>query len=216
MYDDSEFTKGGEEEEMNKELLVFSSKRLIIRPLERKDYKAWKVGLEGTKAPQNAFDTDNCQFITPTNSTFLSILKNDKMRIAQGVTLNFFAFEKKTGDMVGGSQFWLIQRGDCQRATLGYSVLNQYWRKGYGFEIGDATIDHGIKVLGLNRIEAEILPENVQSIKLSEKLGMIKEGVKRKALFENGQWRDHVLLAITASDLGIVDRLPNATIKSIV
>jgi ribosomal-protein-alanine N-acetyltransferase len=144
------------------------------------------------------------------------MLKGDKLRISQGVTVNFYAFNSIDGKLIGTSQLWLIQRGDCQRATLGYSVLNQFWRQGYGYEIGEGTIRHGIKVLGLNRIEAEIIPENTKSIKLSQKLGMKSEGIRRQSLFENGKWLDHEVFAITASDLGIENRKPDPTFKSIV
>jgi ribosomal-protein-alanine N-acetyltransferase len=118
--------------------------------------------------------------------------------------------------MIGGSQLWLIQRGDCQRATLGYWVLNQFWNNGYGHEIGEGTIKQGIEVLALNRIEAEIIPQNIQSIRLSAKLGMKSEGIRRQSLFGNGKWLDHEVFAITASDLGLKNRHPDPAMKSIV
>lgn len=201
---------------MKKELLHFSTRRLHNRPLERKDFKTWQNGIFRTNPPMNEFDSYNKSTLKPTFSTFLEILREDKSRIASGITVNFYAFRKKENDLVGGSQLWLIQRGNCQRATLGYWVLNNFWQKGFGYELAEGTIKHGIEKLFLNRVETEILHTNNVSIVLSEKLGMTCEGIRRESLFENGDWQDHRIFAITASDLGLVHRPPKQDLKSIV
>jgi ribosomal-protein-alanine N-acetyltransferase len=125
-----------------------------------------------------------------------------------GETYNFFAFQKSDGRMVGGCQFWLVQRHECQRTSMGYWIFNNYWKQGFGFELANGLISHGLKKMKLNRIEAEILPDNTPSIELSKKLGMTFEGIRRNSMYFDGSWHDHAIYAITADDIGIVNRKP--------
>ena len=194
----------------------FHTNRLLVRPLCREDYQTWKGAIAATSEPQNEFDSYNKRFVSTTFDNFLKTLANDKKQLDQGITVNLYAFSEKSDELIGGGQYWLIQRGHCQRATIGYWILNNQWKRGFGFELAQGMIAHGLKKLKLNRLEAEILITNSPSIKLCDKLGMIAEGVRRQSLFENGKWRDHLVYAVTASDLGIVDRPPDITFKSIV
>ncbi len=56
------------------------------------------------------------------------------------------------------------------------------------------------ETLGLHRLEAACLPENVASQRLLHKLGFQEEGRARGYLRINGRWHDHVLFALLASD----------------
>jgi hypothetical protein len=72
---------------MKKELLTFSTNRLHLRPIERKDFKVWQSALKGTRPSQNTYDTYNSEGLHPSFSNFLNILQGDKLRISQGVTI---------------------------------------------------------------------------------------------------------------------------------
>ena len=52
----------------------------------------------------------------------------------------------------------------------------------------------------LHRLEANIQPENIPSIKLVEKLGFRKEGYSPRYLKINDVWCDHERWAITKED----------------
>ncbi|MCO4781043.1 MAG: GNAT family N-acetyltransferase [Candidatus Cloacimonetes bacterium] len=188
--------------------LKFQSDRLIIRPAHRTDYQEWRRAYLAELPKQSSFDPSPSQGDCITYSEFLAQLKRSKHLVKMGLTFNFLAFKKSTQQIIGDSQLWCVQRGDCQRATLGFSVINNHWRLGYGFEIAHATICFAIKEMGLNRIEAEIRPDNTPSIKLCEKLGMQSEGIRRHALYEDNQWQDHLVYSITAQDLGITGLKP--------
>lgn len=69
------------------------------------------------------------------------------------------------------------------RAGIGYELARPFWRKGIMVEALSAIISLGFKEMGLNRIEAVVMPENVPSIKLLEKLGFSNEGVLKE--YEN-------------------------------
>ena len=72
------------------------------------------------------------------------------------------------------------------RASLGYELARPYWRQGIMTEALAAVIGFGFKQVGLNRIQAVLMPANVASVKLLEKLGFRGEGLLRQ--YEN--WGD--------------------------
>jgi ribosomal-protein-alanine N-acetyltransferase len=68
--------------------------------------------------------------------------------------------------------------------------------------------DHALFTVGLHRVEINIRPENVASLRVVEKLGFRDEGVRRAYLHIDGAWRDHRTFALTAEELpeGLVAR----------
>lgn len=60
---------------------------------------------------------------------------------------------------------------------LGYRFLPEYWGKGYATEASNASVRFGFEVLGLESIIAMVLPENLASIRVLEKVGLQREGV---------------------------------------
>ena len=47
----------------------------------------------------------------------------------------------------------------------------------------------------LHRIEARIMPSNISSIKLIEKLDFHNEGLAKSSIKINGKWEDHFVYA---------------------
>jgi RimJ/RimL family protein N-acetyltransferase len=70
-----------------------------------------------------------------------------------------------------------------KRAGIGYELGRVNWRQGLMSEALSAIIDLGFQEMELNRIEAVVMPENLASIRLLEKLGFQKEGELRE--YEN-------------------------------
>jgi ribosomal-protein-alanine N-acetyltransferase len=50
-------------------------------------------------------------------------------------------------------------------------------------------------------VQADIRPENVPSQRLVERLGFSREGLLRRYLDIDGDWRDHLVYALLAEDL---------------
>jgi ribosomal-protein-alanine N-acetyltransferase len=69
------------------------------------------------------------------------------------------------------------------RASIGYELARSFWRQGIMTEALEAIINLGFREMGLNRIEAVVMPENGSSIKLLEKLGFRNEGLLKE--YEN-------------------------------
>lgn len=77
-----------------------------------------------------------------------------------------------------------------RRASIGYELARAYWRRGIMTEALHAIIGFGFRQVGLNRIQAVMMPGNEGSAKLLEKLGFRREGFLRE--YENWGNKGHV------------------------
>ena len=93
-----------------------------------------------------------------------------------------------------------IGKPNYKTAEVWYKIHLDYWKKGYATEALTKLIDFGFTELVLHRIEAGCAVENIASIKVLEKVGMTKEGMKRKKLPIRGEWKDNYFYAILEED----------------
>ena len=81
---------------------------------------------------------------------------------------------KETGERIGCSGLQPLE--DTGEIEVGYSLQPEFWRRGIGYECAMAWLDHGFNELGLERIVAIAVKENVGSWKIMEKCGMRYDG----------------------------------------
>ena len=87
-----------------------------------------------------------------------------------------------------------------KRGEIHYSLLPNFWGKGYAAEAVQALISFGFESLELHRIEAGVATGNTKSIQLLERVGMTREGMHRKILPIRGEWVDNYHYAILDED----------------
>lgn len=68
--------------------------------------------------------------------------------------------------------------------------------KGIGTFAVKLMISHAFNNLNLRRIELGVLENNVPAIKLYEKIGFVKEGVKRASNYKNGKYISMIFMGI--------------------
>lgn len=113
------------------------------------------------------------------------------------------------GVLVGQVTIGGVTRGSQSSAYIGYWISKTYARQGIT-SIGVAlATDYCFQELGLNRVEINVRPENTASVNLVEKLGFAYEGLRRKYLHIDHDWRDHRSYALVKTDVpeGLVERL---------
>lgn len=173
----------------------YTTNRLILRLLETKDtvnvlsfynrnrdhFEPW----EQKRSPN--FYTYNYQY------TSLAI---EKELINTKKMLRFWIFLKKNSNLIIGSiNFYNITEGCFSNCQVGYKIDQNYIGMGFTYE----AIKFALKVLKkeykLHRVEARIMPSNIYSIKLIEKLGFSNEGLARSSIKINGEWEDHFVYA---------------------
>jgi len=76
----------------------------------------------------------------------------------------------------------------------------KYWGKGYGTEATILLLFYAFYDLGLERIESRQLTSNTVSEKVLQKCGYKTEGIMRKAVYKNGEYRDLNLMSVIRED----------------
>lgn len=104
----------------------------------------------------------------------------------------------ETGAIVGGVNINDIVRGTIQSGALGYVVYAATAGRGYMTEGLRLVMAYAFDDLGLHRLEANIQPANVASIRLVERLGFEREGYSPRFQYLDGAWRGHERWAVTA------------------
>lgn len=81
---------------------------------------------------------------------------------------------KSTHEFIGGIGLKINLK--FNRAALGYWIAESFWNNGYASEAVEAILKFGFDNLGINKIYAQHLIENLASGKVMIKNKMIKEG----------------------------------------
>ena len=76
----------------------------------------------------------------------------------------------------------VLKRPTLDLPDLGYSLLSDFWGQGFAKEAAMGILENAQKVLGIKKIAAITMPNNVASITLLDKLGFTF--IDMKQLFE--------------------------------
>ena len=89
------------------------------------------------------------------------------------------------------------------RAELGYAISDQEDKQqGYMTEALDAVIRYGFEQMGLNRIAANIAPDNHPSLRIVEKMGFVREGYLRQHHYVDGKLHDAIAFSLLKGEWG--------------
>lgn len=86
------------------------------------------------------------------------------------------------------------------RAEIGIALSSAHWGQGYAREALMLAIRHAFDHLGLRRLEADVDPRNLASLKALEAMGFKREGYLRQRWLVAGELQDSVLLGLLESD----------------
>jgi len=124
------------------------------------------------------------------------IYSNNKHQIEN---YTFIIEETKAKSFIGtiGLKLWNKKNN---KGEVWYKIHPKYWNKGFATEAVNLILDYGFDELNLHRIQAGCAVENIASIKVLEKVGMIKEGRGRKVLPLKNGWSDNFEYSILETD----------------
>ncbi len=103
--------------------------------------------------------------------------------------------------MVGQVTVSGITWGSARSASVGYWVDRAYAGRGITPTAVALAVDHCFGTVGLHRIEVAVRPENTASLAVVRKLGLRQEGEAPRYLHIDGDWRDHLLFAVTREEV---------------
>ena len=117
--------------------------------------------------------------------------------VRQSVASDAAQFVALDGDRVVGwaDIFAAWPQATNHRAGLGIGVLPEYRGRGVGSSLLEACIAKAWSQ-GLTRVELEVRADNTAAIKLYEKFGFVREGVKRRAMRFDGTYYDAIEMAL--------------------
>ncbi|MFI8631489.1 GNAT family N-acetyltransferase [Microbacterium sp. NPDC077663] len=112
------------------------------------------------------------------------------------------------GEVAGQLNVWGIARGSLSSATIGYWVSERFAGKGITPTSVALATDVCFEDLRLHRMEICIRPENTKSLRVVEKLGFRYEGLRRRYIHIDGDWRDHYAFALVREEVreGVLNR----------
>ncbi|WP_442928139.1 GNAT family N-acetyltransferase [Microbacterium sp. No. 7] len=112
------------------------------------------------------------------------------------------------GEVTGQLNVWGIARGSLSSATIGYWVSERFAGRGITPTSVALATDVCFEELRLHRMEICIRPENTKSLRVVEKLGFRYEGLRRRYIHIDGDWRDHYAFALVREEVreGVLNR----------
>jgi ribosomal-protein-alanine N-acetyltransferase len=176
-----------------------STIRIALKPPQMSDYAEWSR-LRG----------DSRDFLAPwepswsddelSRSAFRRRLRFYQRDMEDETGYAFFLRRLCDNALLGGISLSNIRRGVSQSCSLGYWIGAPFARQGYMSSALPPVIAFAFDTLRLHRLEAACMPENIASVRLLERSGFIREGLARRFLKINGEWRDHLLFAMLHED----------------
>ncbi|RKS68587.1 ribosomal-protein-alanine N-acetyltransferase [Motilibacter peucedani] len=169
-----------------------------LRPLRRRDAEAWRE-----------LRSRNARWLVPWEATapdpgsppisFAATVRFLRAEARAGRALPFVV--TYDGVLVGQVTVSGITRGSLCSAQVGYWVDSAMAGRGIIPTAVAMVVDHCFGPVGLHRVEINIRPENAASLRVVEKLGFRDEGVRRRLLHIDGDWRDHRSFALLREEV---------------
>lgn len=186
---------------------MLESRDVRLRPLVGGDAAAWADARRRSSAWLTPWDATVPPGSVNRATSFRRLARTLRRGARQGRTLPFAV--EVGGQFAGQVTVSNIVRGSAQFASIGYWIDQRYAGRGTIPRAVALAIDHSFHTAGLHRIEIAICPENSNSLRVVEKLGIREVGYAPRYLHINDEWRDHRLYAITAEECpgGVLARL---------
>ncbi len=165
------------------------------RQLEREllDNRGWLRKWEATN-PHGPLSFD-------TRASIRSLQANARAGLGLPFVIEF------DGRFAGQLNVSSITYGSLGSATIGYWVSERFAGRNVTPTAVALATDYCFFQAGLHRMEICIRPENVASLRVVEKLGFRYEGLRRRYIHINGDWRDHFCFAL------VVEELPTGVLR---
>ncbi len=161
---------------------MFSSEKIILRPLENADASALAELANNKKIWINLRDILPHPYTTDDAVFFINLTKKENPH------LNFaINYAGQFCGMVG-----LTPQQDIYRLTavIGYWIGEPFWNKGIATKAVEMITGYGFNDLGFIRIHTGIFEHNIGSMKVLEKNGYKKDCVFEKSVIKDGKILD--------------------------
>ncbi|CAN5329088.1 MAG: GNAT family N-acetyltransferase [Nocardioides sp.] len=172
---------------------------VVLRPVSRRDAPAWREARRRSADWLTPWEATVPPGGAPRPASFGALAKGLTRSAAQGTSLPFVI--EVEGHFAGQITVSSIVRGSAMFCSVGYWIDVAFAGRGAVPTALALVIDHCFGPVGLHRVEIAIRPENSNSLRVVEKLGIREVGYAPRYLHINGQWCDHRIFAVTAEEV---------------
>ena len=173
-----------------------------VRPLRLGDARAWCRARTASAAwliPWEATAPGRQVAERPSLLSFVVSWWRLRRQAAAGSALPFAVLHD--GVLAGQVTVGGIVRGGQGTAYVGYWVTEAKAGRGIIPTALALVVDHCFGPVRLDRLEANIRPENTRSRRVVDKLGFVASGTRPRFLYIDGDWRDHICYVIRPEDV---------------
>lgn len=183
---------------------VLAHQQVTLRPLRRGDRRDWTAVRRENEAwlrPWEATVPDAPELTWAERNgrlAYRELMRRQRSQARAGTHFPFGVFHD--GRLCGQMNVGEVVRGAFESAFVGYWVDRRLAGRGIAPLALAMVADHCFARLGLHRLEANVRPENAASLRVVAKVGFAPEGLRRRYLSIDGDWRDHLGFALLAED----------------
>ena len=178
--------------------LVLQHGDVQLRALKASDRKTWDEVRRVNRDWLTPWDATSPSGMTA-QPQFFEVMRAARRQARIGSALSLaIEFERRfVGQVTLGNIVW----GSLRQGYIGYWIDSRVAGRGITPTAVAMLTDHALLNMELHRLEINIRPENQSSIKVVEKLGYQREGLRPRYLHIDGDWRDHVCYVMTSEQL---------------
>lgn len=165
------------------------TERLLLRPLKLEDAPAY-FKLRSSPEVMNYIQRPLAQ----SEAEVLEQIKEQLQSQTDGKMV-VWAIADLNDQLIGVAGYWRMQL-EHQRAEVGYMIDEPFHGQGLGTEALNAILAFGFQKMQLHKIEADIDPNNIASLRLLERFGFKQEALFRENRFFNEQFYDSCWLGL--------------------
>ena len=169
---------------------TINSERLVMRPLKETDYDF--IHALRTRPEYYRYENDGAYTDEEITSQFNGFMEGAKKLPDRGsIQWIVLCSDVKIGEV----HLW-CNFDKTLEWEIGWHFMLEHWGKGFATEAANAVLRYAFANFRINRIMACPNAENVRSIAMCERIGMVREGHVREVRLLNGAYCDEVIFGI--------------------
>ncbi len=153
---------------------TIETERLILRELRLGDADTYGNIIFGDAEVMRYMNADGNPATNPRMTALGYIMARNKQWDERGFGA-WGLVEKATGRFAGHVGLFTVENTDA--IELGYALGQQFWGYGYAVEAGREALRYGFYSAQLDEIIAVAFPQNANSVRVMQKLGMRSKGI---------------------------------------
>lgn len=173
---------------------ILTGNQIVLRPITKDDAADMFASLSDEEGMRLTGTQD--QFTFEQVEAFCEKVSKADDRVDYAIALKSDPRMKYIGEVVLSDIDEVNRSASFRIAMKGKA----YFGKGYGSEATRLMIDFGFETLNLHRIELEVYDFNPRAQHVYEKIGFVREGVRRDVLLWDGVYQSGIMMSLLRPD----------------